>query len=94
MTTNLVVTIMNAEVAALGMEVEAVTETEVAKMEGHIISVNSGHIVRAEGNRCGGCQLASSMKNLYELSIHSSKSAVSGRSSRAGSWQYKPSAAV
>jgi hypothetical protein len=33
-------------------------------------------------------------KNLYELSIHSSKSSFSGRSSGVGSCQDKPSVAV
>jgi hypothetical protein len=37
--------VMNVKVAV--SEVEA----ETAKTEGQIISVNSGHIVRAEGNR-------------------------------------------
>jgi hypothetical protein len=39
--------IMNTEAAAL----ETVTEVEAAKTEGRIISVNSGRIVRAEGNK-------------------------------------------
>jgi hypothetical protein len=73
---------------------EAATEAEAANTEGWIFSVNSGRIVRVEGNKCGSRQLASSMKNLYELSIHSSKSSVSGGSSGAGSQQDKPSAAV
>jgi hypothetical protein len=39
--------VMNAEAAASQMA----TEAEAAKMEGQIISVNSGCIVRAEGNK-------------------------------------------
>jgi hypothetical protein len=54
---------MNAEVAVSEAEAETATEAEVeaetateaeveaANTEGQIISVNSGHIVRAEGNR-------------------------------------------
>jgi hypothetical protein len=44
---------MNTEAAASEMatEVEAVTEAEAAKAEGWIISVNSGCIVRSEGNK-------------------------------------------
>jgi hypothetical protein len=42
---------MNVEAAASEMEVEAATEVEVANTEGWIISVNSGYIVRVEGNR-------------------------------------------
>jgi hypothetical protein len=40
--------IMNVEAAT---EVEAATKTEEAKTEGWINSVNSGCIVRAEGNK-------------------------------------------
>jgi hypothetical protein len=75
-------------------EAAMATEAEAANTEGRIICVNSGCIVRVEGNRCGGRQLASSIKNLYESSIHSSKSSVSGGSSGAGSRRDKPSAAV
>jgi hypothetical protein len=75
---------MNAEVAVPEAEVETATEAEAeveaANTEGQIISVNSGRIVRAEGNRCGSLQLASSIKNPYELSIHFSKSSVAGGS--------------
>jgi hypothetical protein len=87
---------MNAEAAVSEAEAEMVTEVEVevANMEGQIISVNNGRIVRAEGDRCSGRQLASSIKNPYESSIHSSKSSVSDGSSGAGSWRDKPSAAV
>jgi hypothetical protein len=44
---------MNVEVAALEAEMATEAEVEVvaANMEGRIICVNSGHIVRAEGNR-------------------------------------------
>jgi hypothetical protein len=84
--------------AEMATEAEAETateaEAEAANTEGRIICVNSGHIVRVEGNKCGGLQLASSMKNLYESSIHSSKSSVCGRSSGAGSQRDKPLAAV
>jgi hypothetical protein len=53
-----VFSIMNAEAAMSEVEVEMATEAEAANMEGQIISVNSGRIVRVEGNKCGGIQLA------------------------------------
>jgi hypothetical protein len=84
--------VINAEAAV--SEVEVATKMEAANTDGQIISVTSGRIVRVEGNKCGGLQLASSIKNLYESSIHSSKSSISGGSSGAGSQQDKPSAAV
>jgi hypothetical protein len=65
-----------------------------AATTGLISSVNSGRIVRVEGKKYSSHQLASSMKNPYESSIHSSKSSISGRSSGAGSRQDKPLAAV
>jgi hypothetical protein len=78
----------------INMEAEMASEAEVAYTEGWIIYMNSGHIVRVEGNKCDGLQLASSIRNPYESSIHSSKSSISGRSSGAGSQWDKPSVAV
>jgi hypothetical protein len=43
--------VINAEAAVSEIEAEAATEAEAAKMEVRTISVNSRHIVRAEGNR-------------------------------------------
>jgi hypothetical protein len=87
---------MSTVASELLLEASSIMKAEAAlvRMGEQINSVNIRCIVRGEGNKCSGHQLASSMKNLYESSIHSSKSSVSGGSSGMGSHWDKLSVAV